>query len=826
MTYFLTSLLRGLRQDLRSKELKWLLLALITSVSAMTSVSFLADRMHRAFEFDARQLLASDLLIASDQPLSERFLQEAQDGQLQIAQTVVFPSMATVGSHSKLASIKAVSPKYPLRGSLQVESSQQVMSSSLMRGTVYVEPALLNNLHAQLGDSVRLGGRQFVIAGVLMRELDRGAGFMNFAPRVMMSLEDLQSTGLIGLGSRVTYRLLLAGPDEQIAAYQKWASTHIESENLRGLRIETLENAQPIMRKTLERAEQFLSLVALLTAMIAAVAIALSARRYMVGQADACAALKCFGATRGVILKKQVTTLLSLGVFAAAVGSVFGYLIQELLTGLLGNLMVANLPSVSLTPMLWSIVFTWVFLFAFAGPPLLSLVNVSPMRLIRKEFELATMATVWLALLSLFTCAILIWVAAKDGKLALWVGFSFAAAIFIFAATARCILWLVSKVSANSFAIRFTFTAMGRRAGFAVMQITALGIAIMAILMILLLRQDLLSTWQGNIPADAPNRFMINIQGDQKDGITQALQKGGVTKPEFYPMVRGRLIEVNGREVAPVDYSEENARRLVDREFNLSYTDQLPLGNRIVSGEWIQGTSPQISMEAGIAKTLKLKLGDQIAFEVAGEKVSAPITSLRKLDWGSMRVNFFVIMPPAQLSGMPASWITSYYQNPNKDILDFELSQAYPNLTLVDVSASLQQIQEVLNKLSAALGLLFAFTIIAAILVLIAAIAATQDERFRNAALLKAMGASRSVLSQIARMELLLIGLAAGLLAGIAAGAAAWVLGRYVMEIEFNAFAQSILMGITFGVVASLAAGYRFQNRIQAATAVECLREA
>ena len=826
MTYFLTSLLRGLRQDLRSKELKWLLLALITSVSAMTSVSFLADRMHRAFEFDARQLLASDLLIASDQPLSERFLQEAQDGQLQIAQTVVFPSMATVGSHSKLASIKAVSPKYPLRGSLQVESSQQVMSSSLMRGTVYVEPALLNNLHAQLGDSVRLGGRQFVIAGVLMRELDRGAGFMNFAPRVMMSLEDLQSTGLIGLGSRVTYRLLLAGPDEQIAAYQKWASTHIESENLRGLRIETLENAQPIMRKTLERAEQFLSLVALLTAMIAAVAIALSARRYMVGQADACAALKCFGATRVVILKKQVTTLLSLGVFAAAVGSVFGYLIQELLTGLLGNLMVANLPSVSLTPMLWSIVFTWVFLFAFAGPPLLSLVNVSPMRLIRKEFELATMATVWLALLSLFTCAILIWVAAKDGKLALWVGFSFAAAIFIFAATARCILWLVSKVSANSFTIRFTFTAMGRRAGFAVMQITALGIAIMAILMILLLRQDLLSTWQGNIPTDAPNRFMINIQGDQKDGITQALQKGGVTKPEFYPMVRGRLIEVNGREVAPVDYSEENARRLVDREFNLSYTDQLPLGNRIVSGEWIQGTSPQISMEAGIAKTLKLKLGDQIAFEVAGEKVSAPITSLRKLDWGSMRVNFFVIMPPAQLSGMPASWITSYYQNPNKDILDFELSQAYPNLTLVDVSASLQQIQEVLNKLSAALGLLFAFTIIAAILVLIAAIAATQDERFRNAALLKAMGASRSVLSQIARMELLLIGLAAGLLAGIAAGAAAWVLGRYVMEIEFNAFAQSILMGITFGVVASLAAGYRFQNRIQAATAVECLREA
>lgn len=827
MSQFFTSLFRGLQQDLRSKELKWLLVALIISVSAMTSVSFLADRMHRAFEFDARQLLASDLLIATDQPIPKPLIDQAQSLELQIAQTVVFPSMASVGSHSKLASLKAVSPEYPLRGALQIEQTQaSTKPAGLASGFVYVEPALLTNLHAKVGDSIRLGDRQFVIAGVLARELDRGAGFMNFAPRVMMSLDDLKSTGLIGLGSRVTYRLLLAGSDAQVKAYQQWVSAYIETENLRGFRIETLENAQPMMRKTLERAEQFLSLVALLTAMIAAVAIALSARRYMVGQADACAALKCFGATRAVILQKQLKTLLSLGIFAAIVGSALGYIVQELLTGLLSNLMIGNLPSISITPVLWSVMFTWVLLFAFAGPPLFGLANISPMRLIRKEFELATLATVWVAILALVTCAILIWIAARDWKIALWVGLSFAGAVLIFSGTARFILWLLTKIQTQSFVARFTITAMGRRSGFAVMQITALGIAIMAILMILLLRQDLLSTWQGNMPVDAPNRFMINIQGDQKAGITQALESGGVSKPEFYPMVRGRLIEINGREISTADYSEENARRLVDREFNLSYTDQLPSGNRVVTGQWIRGSDPQISMEMGIAKTLKLKLGDQMTFEVAGEKISAPITSLRKLDWGSMRVNFFVIMPPAQLSSLPQSWITSYYQSPNKADLDFDLSQAYPNLTLVDVSASLRQIQDVLNKLSAALGLLFAFTIIAAILVLIAAIAATQDERFRNAALLKAMGASRAMLSQIARMELLMIGLAAGLLAGITAGIAAWALGRYVMEIEFNAFAQSILMGMIFGVVASLAAGYRFQNRIQGATAIECLREA
>ncbi|MBU3548863.1 ABC transporter permease [Polynucleobacter sp. P1-05-14] len=832
MIHFLIGLLQGLKQDLRSKELRWLLVALILSVSALTSVSFLADRMHQAFELDARQLLAADLIIVADQPLPQIFLEEAQKKQLQAAQTVVFPSMASSESLSKLVSLKAVSPNYPLRGTLQVQqawnqNSQNVLETNVgpTSGSVWVDPAVFNNLHTKLGDSIRIGDRQFVIAGVLLRELDRGAGFMNFAPRVMMSLADLNSTGLIGIGSRVTYRLLLASSDERIAAYQQWISSYIETVGLRGIRIETLENAQPMMRKTLERAEQFLSLIALLTAMIAAVAIALSARRYTIGQADVCAVLKCFGATRILILQKQVKTLLSLGVLAAIVGSGLGYLTQELLAAVLGSLMLGNLPSISIGPVLWSVLFTWFLLLGFAGAPMMGLANVSPVRLIRKEFEMSTIASAWVATLALLTCGVLIWFAARDGKLALWVGLSFMGAIVVFSGCARLILWVIPKISAPNFAMRFVVTAMTRRSAFAVMQITALGIALMAILMILLLRQDLLSAWQGNIPTDAPNRFMINIQGDQKAPISEALEAGGLLRPDFYPMVRGRLTEINGSEISPLDFPEENAKRLIDREFNLSYTEQLPLGNRITSGDWINGEHPQISIETGIAKTLKLKLGDQLTFEVAGEKVSAPITSLRKLDWSSMRVNFFVIMPPSQLSEMPQSWITSYYQRPDKEALDFKLNLAYPNLTIVDVSASLQQIQEVLNKLSAALGLLFTFTVIAAILVLVASIAATQDERFRNAALLKAMGASRAVLTQIARTELLVIGAAAGLLSGIASGVAAWALGRYVMEIEFNAFIQAILMGIVFGVSATLIAGFRFQSRIQGATAVECLRE-
>ena len=826
----LSDLWRGLRRDLRSTELAWLLVALTLSVAALSSVSFLADRMQRAFQFDARQLLAADLLIAGDRPIPERFLVEAQTRNLQIAQTVVFPSMATVGSQSKLSSLKAVSSSYPLRGQLQIDAPKETpminkQQNGPSKGTVWVDPAMLNSLHAKVGDQIILGDQRFTIDALLLRELDRGAGFMNFAPRVMMSLDDLPATGLIGFGSRVTYRLLLAGSDKDVASYQKWVENYIQSEDIRGLRIETLENAQPIMRKTLERAERFLSLIALLTAMVAAVAIALSARRYVIKQADVCAVLKCFGASQANILKRQVQTLVAIGIAAAVLGSLIGYGVQHILLGLLGNLILANLPAISLWPVLWSALFAWFLLIGFAGPPLFSLIKVSPIRLVRKEFEGVSVAAVWVAIFGIATCSALIVIAARDWKLAAWVGLSFGAAVAVFALLAWGILKLLGRITPKNFALRFALTMQTRRSGFAVMQITALGIALMALLMILLLRQDLLSTWRGNIPADAPNRFMINVQEDQKQGIAQTLLAAGLAKPDFYPMVRGRLIDINGRNITPNDYAEDNARRLVDREFNLSYTNQLPPGNRITDGQWIEGSKPEISLETGIAKTLKLKLGDQLSFEVAGEKVTAPITSLRKLDWGSMRVNFFVIMPPGLLKGLPQSWITSYYQPPDIQNLDFELTQAYPNLTVVDVAVSLAQIQEVLDRLSMALGLLFAFTIAAAILVLMAAIAATQDERFRSAALLKAVGASQTVLGSIAAAELGIIGLVAGSLAGLAAGIAAWALGRFVLEIEFNAFAQALGMGIAFGVLACGLAGFRFCRKIQRASAIECLRE-
>ena len=732
-----------------------------------------------------------------------------------------------------------MSSDYPLRGELQISRStnpqdkEKVNSSNgPAPGNVWVDPALLEVLQAKIGDALALGQARLRIDAVLLRELDRGAAFMNFAPRVMISLDDLPKTELLGLGSRVTYRLLIAGSNAAVADYQSWVVNAIESDQLRGMRIETLETGQPVMRKTLDRAERFLSLIALLTAMVSAVAIALAARRYVVRQANVCAVMKCLGSTQGMILRQQLKTLAFLGLLAAAFGIAVGWLIQYGLMWFLGNLLMADLPPPSLWPVLWSALLSWFLLLGFAGPPLLTLVQVSPVRLVRRELSGVPVAARWVALLGLLSFAVLLLWAARDWKLASWVGLSFGGAVAVFALLSWIALKLLARSSVSGalsrlgFAGRFALRSQARSPAFAVMQITALAIALMALLIILLLRQDLLKTWQGNVPVDAPNRFVINIQNDQRDALTQDLATAGLGKPDLYPMVRGRLVEINNRPVMPSDYSKDNARRLVDREFNLSYTMDLPGGNQVVAGSWFTQDKPQISVETGIAKTLGLKLGDRLAFEIAGETVSAEITSLRTLEWGSMRVNFFVIMPPVLLQDLPQSWITAYYQPPSIEVQDFRLTQRYPNITVVDVANSLQQIQDVLNRLGAALGLLFTFTIAAAILVLFAAISATQDERFRDAALLKAVGASSPTLAAIASIELAIVGGLAGLLGGFAAAMAAWALGHFVLEIEFNSFASSIAMGVTFGLVACAIAGYQFQRKIQRATAMDCLREA
>ncbi|NDC32573.1 MAG: FtsX-like permease family protein, partial [Burkholderiaceae bacterium] len=475
-----------LLKELRAKELFWLFIALVLSVAALSSVSFLADRLQRSFEIDGRTLLAADLLIAADQPIPPALIEAAKSQKLNIAQTVVFPSMVSHGGESKLSSLKAVSALYPLRGQLQIsrqvhdgrvdERSIEEVTGMPPKNTVWVDPAVLISLRAKLGDSLSIGDRQFRIDAVIVRELDRGAAFMNFAPRAMIGIDDLASTGLIGFGSRVTYRLLLSGTDPQIRGYQDWALNHIEQQKLRGIRIESLENAQPVMRKTLERAERFLSLVALMTALICALAIALAARRYVLKQADSCAVWKCFGASQAQILRKQLYILTMIGVVATILGGFIGWFAQELLMQLLGGLIQTRLPLPSVWPVVWSVVFALLLLFGFAGPPILTLSQISPLRLVRREFGKVPLAAKSIALFGFISCLALVFWATRDLKLLVWATGSFGLGALLFAGLAWLGLWGLERFSQSSylarigFVTRFAISTQSRRAAFAMIQ--------------------------------------------------------------------------------------------------------------------------------------------------------------------------------------------------------------------------------------------------------------------------------------------------------------------------------------------------------------------
>jgi len=826
-------------RSFRSVEFAWLLVALIISVASLSSVAYLADRMQRAFERDAKQLIAADVLVQADQPIPEQFEKNARLKGLSTAQTIVFPTMSSFKSQTRLVALKAVSNGYPLRGVIKTSDSladlKGVATTAIPNpGAVWVDSALMPSLNINIGDELALGQAKFKVEAIITQELDKGAGFLNFAPRVMIREDELTKTQLIGLGSRVTYRLLVSGDERDIAKFTAWADQEIQDQQLRGIKSEGVDNSQPLMRATLDRAEKFLSLVAILTAMVAAVAMALAAKRYITKQAQSTAIWKCLGASRQQVLWEHGRASLFIALIGGVGGAFLGWLGHQALLYFLGDLLVSDLPPASVWPLIWSVMVSIILLIGFVWPPLLSLSQISPLRVIRKEVIVNAPSAWLLMFLGLATFFGLLLLVAKDLKLASLTlgGFGLAAILFVGVA------WLIVKLAANlaehtilgrDVVQRFAWQSLSRRSLFTGLQIASLAIAIMALLLLAVVRQDLLQAWKSSSPPDAPNRFLINIQPEQKNQLEKDLLDSGVQKVTLYPMIRGRLTHINEQLVLPQNYQDGRAQRLVDREFNLSYAAELPEKNKVVAGSWHGNTTQaELSIEAGIAKTLQLKLGDQLMFDIAGLNVQAKITSIRQLDWGSMRVNFFAILPPTLMSEMPQTWITAYRQTPSKDKqlpIDIALVAKFPNITVVDVESALNQVQDVLDRLSAAIELLFLFTIAAGVLVLGAALGATQDERLKDAALLKTLGASRAQIQKSFFTELLVIGFISGSLAGGGAVAVGWGLAHFVFEMSFPIPWIVFLYGTIFGMVICLMGGLWLQRKISNTSSMEVLRQ-
>jgi len=562
--------------------------------------------------------------------------------------------------------------------------------------------------------------------------------------------------------------------------------------------------------------------------MIAAVAVAVASRRFSLRHLDSCAMMRCLGLAQRDIFRLFALEFIAIGICACAVGMLVGFAFHFLLIQALGSLLTTPLPLPSLAPALQAGATGMVLLLGFSLPPLVQLRSVPPLRVLRKDVGSPSSRALFGYLFGMAGfLALIVWTAG-DLKIGAMTAAGFAIGALTFGGCAWLVLQLLAplrSVGRLGVSWRFALAAVQRRPAAAIVQLIALAIGIMALLLLTVVRTDLVGAWRAAAPPDAPNRFLINIQPDQVPIVERRLRDAGIEAP-LNPMIRGRLIAVNGGAIGPENFANERAQRLVDREFNLSYADTAPTHNAIVAGRWFAPDAAELSMEVGIADRLGIALGDELTFDIAGQKVAARVSSLRKVNWDSLRANFFVIMPSRLLAEQPRSYITAFHLPAAKSALAADLLREMPNLTVLDTSAIFRQVQAVLDQVTAAIEFLFLFTLAAGILVLYAALAATFDERVREAGLLRALGASREQLSKAQTAEMICLGALAGLLAAAAAAAVGWVLARYAFEFAWAPSPWVPVAGAAAGAVLALAAGWWGLREILRRPVLETLRRA
>ncbi|CAN5497312.1 FtsX-like permease family protein [soil metagenome] len=850
-TLFLKLGWKTLLRDLRAGELALLMVAVTLAVASLTAVGFFADRLNGGLQRDALQLLGGDAVIRSDGPLPPAFPEKAGALGLKAVSTVTFATMARArdedGGASKLVAFKAVPEAYPLRGSMKVadsldESTAQPTRDIPAPGTAWADASLLDALGLTLGQSLLMGDASFKITRVIVQEPDRGAGFMSFSPRVMVNQLDVAATGLIQPASRTSYRLAVAGDNPQaVKSYIRWVTAELKKPGaetrLRGARLESLDSGNPQMQQTLDRAEKFLNLVALLAALLSAVAVVIVARSFAAKHLDDCAMLRVLGQPQRTIALAYTFEFVLAGLAASALGVALGFAVHYLFVMLLAGLVSSTLPAATLWPVAFGMGMGLTLLLAFGLPPVLQLASVPPLRVIRRDVGNLKPASMLVLGVGVLGFAALLMAASGDLKLGLIAVGGFLGAVGVFALASYAAVKLLRASVNEATAPRWLVLAtrqLSARPVYAVVQTSALAIGLLALMLLVLLRTDLISSWRQATPPDAPNRFVINVQPDQGEAFQQALRDGGVKKFDWYPMIRGRLVAIDGKPVAPDDFVDDSAKRLVDREFNLSNSADKPVYNEIVAGRWTANEQGAISVEEGLAKTLGLKLGDSLRFDIGGQLSEARITSLRKVDWGSMHVNFFVMYPVAQMAAeVPVSFITAFRApeaiaagagQARPQSFDNALVRAFPNITNVDMSSTLAQVQRVLDQVIRAVEFLFGFTLAAGLVVLFAAITATREERAREFAIMRAVGARASLLRQVQRAELAGVGLLAGFLASLVSLVVGWGLARYVFDFSWTGSWAVPLYGSLAGAALALAAGWWGLRAVLNTPVVETLR--
>jgi putative ABC transport system permease protein len=814
---------RSLRREFRHAELATLAAALVLAVAALCAVATLANRVERAIVASAAELIGGDLAIGAGRELPPAFVEQAVQRGLATSHLADFPSVVFAGEASRLAEIRATDAAFPLRGVLavrEVDGAEHVVHGPAA-GTVYAEPAVLTALGVQVGQALRVGGRELVIAGEITRSPDSGNLF-RLAPRVVMNLGDAESIGLLAAGSRARHRLLLAGAQSAIDAY----SEAIKAQLPPGAEITTVKEAQQNLAGAFERGGNFLRLAALLAALLSGVAVALAAQRFARRKREEVALLRCLGASRGEILLALLLELVLLALPACILGLLVGLGLQEIVFVLAGDLLPGATPSIPWQPPLAAFAVGVAVLFGFALPPLLRLRDVEPMRVFRRDDSARAGRFDVLYLLPLGVAAALIWLGAGDAQLALTLALGFAGVALVTLLLGLILLRFVRSGGARlSGALRFGLANLARRRALSLLQAGALALSLTAFALLAVVGPSLLVNWREELPADTPNYFLINLQDDQRAPMQQQLSALGALNVNVLPIAVGKLVAINGKTPKAEDFADRRAANWINGETRLSWSAQLPAANRLLQGTWFTAhrTAPQISVDKMWVDMFGLKLGDELTLRVGERDITAAITSIRGVRWDSFRANFFLMLDPDTGAALAHSYIASFHLPATVSLAGF--SQSFPNISLIDLNQILDRVRDIIGRVSRAVIWVLGFSLAAGLLVLLAALAATADERRFEAALLRTLGAHASQLSSAVLGEFAALGLVAGGIAAIGSAAIGIALARRVFHFGDYVPPVALLLSVVAGAAALVAlAGWIGTRRVARTSPVAVLR--
>ena len=789
MSRALALALRTLGREWRSGELGVLLLALTIAVAALTGVGFLVGRIGTAVDRQASEVLAADIRLGSPEPIGETYFQEAARRGVSFARSINIMSVVFNGEESQLTNLRAVGPGYPLRGNVTIANQPFVTGENAngipAPGEIWPDSRLLVAINANVGSQLSIGAATFRVTRVLISRPDQGGSFAELAPSLIMNIADIPATQLIQPGSRVSHAALFASDRARIDEFKAWLSKNKK----RGERILDITQASPQIKNAVDRAGRFLSLASLVSVLLCAIAVAMSARRYVSRHLDSVALLKTLGATRAFTLSVSIIQLFVLALAATVIGSALGFLAQEWLLRAIRGLLNAELPPADFKPLAVGFITAVAVLGGFALPPLLQLSRVPTMRVLRRDVGPPPPFVLLAFGPAVFAVVFLVYWVVRDTYLFFVFTLGLAGFLLLLAGAGWLLVSAAGRLRGSvGVSWRYGVANLSRRRAESLVQIVAFGTGIMVLLLLGLVRSDLANDWKISLPENIPNYFFINIPSNDRDVFMAELATRGANSSRVLPMIRGRLTAVNGTAVEGRSF-REGGEEFAGREQNLTWAEELGADNRVVEGQWWKPEDkgkPIVSLATEIQESMDLKLGDKLTFDIAGETIEATIANFRKVKWDSFQPNFFIVYAPGVIDNTTGTYMTSVHFPGGEARSLASLARRFPSVSIFDIQDLLDRVRSVFDKAVLAVQSVFFFTLFAGLTVMMAAVQASRDERRYESAMLRTLGASRGTVLQGILAEFVTLGLLSGLLAALGASIGGYFVATRVLEMKYG----------------------------------------